>query len=295
MPGKLKKDVKLPMSEKLMVGAVAGVVGTSAIFPLDTIKTRLQAAGQPGSKMSYKGPIDCAKQIIRNEGGVRALYRGLGPNLTGVTPEKAIKLAMNEWVREQLEKPDGSIAFHHELLAGGTAGFCQVVATNPMEIVKLRMQIMATKPAAERVSAIQVVKDLGIKGLYRGAPATWARDIPYSMIFFPTYANARIFLADENGECSIVKNLASGTIAGMVASGIMTPMDVVKTRFQQSGGKHLYGNLTNCALQTYKNEGFFAFYKGAVPRMVTQGPLFGISLAAFELQKMYVAKYSKNE
>lgn len=51
------------------------------------IKTRLQA-----SKGVYSGPIDCFKTIVRTEGGVRALYRGLVPNLIGVTPEKAIKL-----------------------------------------------------------------------------------------------------------------------------------------------------------------------------------------------------------
>lgn len=51
------------------------------------VKTRLQA-----SKGVYTGPIHCLKTIIKIEGGVRALYRGLVPNLIGVTPEKAIKL-----------------------------------------------------------------------------------------------------------------------------------------------------------------------------------------------------------
>ena len=45
------------------------------------------------------------------------------------------------------------------------------------------------------------------------------------------------------------------------------------------------GNLTNCAKTTLKAEGPLAFYKGAIPRMATQGPLFGIALLAFEIQK----------
>jgi solute carrier family 25 (mitochondrial aspartate/glutamate transporter), member 12/13 len=53
------------------------------------VKTRLQA-----SKGKYSGPIDCFTSIIRTEGGFRALYRGLAPNLVGVTPEKAIKLVI---------------------------------------------------------------------------------------------------------------------------------------------------------------------------------------------------------
>lgn len=62
-------------------------MGTSCIYPIDMVKTRLQA-----SKGQYAGPIDCFRKILTNEGGVRALYRGLAPNLVGVTPEKAIKL-----------------------------------------------------------------------------------------------------------------------------------------------------------------------------------------------------------
>jgi len=290
MPG--GGDFKLPMEQKLLVGAVAGVVGTSCIYPLDMVKTRLQAGGQSGM-VKYAGPIDCIKQMYAKEGW-RGFYRGLDANLLGVTPEKAIKLAVNEKMREVLENPDGTISGFNEVLAGGTAGFCQVVATNPMEIVKLRCQLQANLPEAERVGTLEVVRRLGLKGLYRGAPATWARDIPYSMIFFPTYANAKKWLTDPvTGESSIAKNLAAGTLAGMCAAGLMTPCDVVKTRFQQQGGKQKYGNLTNCAKITFQNEGPLAFYKGAVPRMTTQGPLFGIALAAFELQKWYMIQYQR--
>jgi len=291
MPG----DFKLPMEQKLAVGGVAGIIGTSAIYPLDMVKTRLQASGQKGAIL-YKGPVDCFKSILAKE-GAGGLYNGLKANLIGVTPEKAIKLAVNDKVREMLEKEDGSIEFKHEILAGATAGFCQVVATNPMEITKLRLQLQHTVPEAERMTASQIVKHLGVKGLYRGAAATWARDIPYSMIFFPAYSNVKLYLTNpETGESSIVKNLLAGTAAGCLAAGIMTPSDVVKTRFQQAGGLEKYGNLTNCAKQTWKQEGFWAFYKGAIPRMATQGPLFGIALTAFELQKWYVTqKHEKNQ
>jgi hypothetical protein len=44
------------------------------------------------------------------------------------------QLAVNERLREALEEEDGSITLPHEIMAGGGAGFCQVIATNPMEI-----------------------------------------------------------------------------------------------------------------------------------------------------------------
>lgn len=67
--------------------SVIAVIGTTCIFPIDMVKTRLQA-----SSGIYNGPLDCFRRIVAEEGGLRALYRGLIPNLIGVTPEKAIKL-----------------------------------------------------------------------------------------------------------------------------------------------------------------------------------------------------------
>jgi len=285
---KLTKEIKLPLYNKLIVGGIAGIVGTTCIFPLDMIKTRLQASGQYGS-IAYKGPLDVVKRLYASE-GIRGFYRGLGANLVGVTPEKAIKLAVNDQCREYFQQPDGSITLVHEIISGATAGFTQVVATNPMEIVKLRMQLQSQLPLEQQKGAIGVVKDLGFSGLYRGVVATWARDVPYSMIFFPVYANAKVLLADENGNTSVAKNLACGCMAGMAAGGLMTPCDVIKTRFQQKGGVVKYGTVRNCLVVTLKNEGLFALYKGAVPRMVTQGPLFGIALAVFEIQKWYMQK-----
>ena len=84
---KKTKPKKLPIPVKLTVGALAGAFGTSCIFPIDMIKTRLQA-----SNGLYKGPIDVARKIFTTEGGILGFYKGLAANLVGVTPEKAIKL-----------------------------------------------------------------------------------------------------------------------------------------------------------------------------------------------------------
>jgi solute carrier family 25 (mitochondrial aspartate/glutamate transporter), member 12/13 len=69
--------------------------------------------------------VQVARSVYAAE-GLRGFYRGIGVNLIGVIPEKAIKLAANEYFREMFEKEDGSIRLHHEVLSGGLAGFCQV-------------------------------------------------------------------------------------------------------------------------------------------------------------------------
>ena len=280
-----EKPKKLPIPVKLTVGAMAGVFGTSCIFPIDMIKTRLQA-----STGAYKGPIDCATKIFATEGGIGGFYKGLGPNLVGVTPEKAIKLAANEVFREMFERPDGSIALHHEILSGAGAGFCQVVATNPMEIVKIRMQMQALLPVAERQSTMDVVRGLGLRGLYQGTLATLCRDVPFSVLFFPGYANVKALLADGDGNNTMTSNLVAGTIAGAIAAGAVTPSDVIKTRLQVQGGKEKYKDMGTAFRMIMKEEGISALYKGAFPRMVVVGPLFGLALFAFEAQKGYMIR-----
>lgn len=180
------------LTTKLICGAIAGVIGTSIIFPLDIIKTRLQTQKPTGPKKEfpYNGMLDCGRKIIKLE-GFKGFYRGLAPNLVGIIPEKAIKLAVNDYARERcaalldMENPD-NIPLMYGMLSGATAGLCQVIATNPMEIVKIQLQLQGSRAGAavSKVSALELVKQLGLKGLYKGSTATLARDVPFSLIFF---------------------------------------------------------------------------------------------------------------
>ena len=47
------------------------------------------------------------------------------------------------------------------------AGFSQVMFTNPLEIVKIRLQVAGEVASAQKPSAISVVRSLGFFGLYK--------------------------------------------------------------------------------------------------------------------------------
>lgn len=111
------------------LGAVAGGFGASVVYPIDLVKTRMQnQRSAVVGQLMYKNSIDCFKKVIKNE-GFKGLYSGLGPQLIGVAPEKAIKLTVNDLVRGKARKEDGSITVPWEILAGGMAGGCQVIFT----------------------------------------------------------------------------------------------------------------------------------------------------------------------
>jgi hypothetical protein len=197
------------------------------IFPVDLIKTRLQNFSANETTSALK----MTKAVIGAE-GFRGLYRGLLANLVGVTPEKAIKLVANDYFRSIFSKgqPQENIPVHLGMLSGALAGLAQVIATNPMETVKIRMQ-MATATieghAVRKPSTVKVVRDLGLRGLYKGSTATLSRDIPFSMIFFQLSSTLKEnFSRNVDSETIDFKYIfASSLIAGTVAAYVVTPMD----------------------------------------------------------------------
>ena len=119
----------LESAHHFALGSIAGAFGAFMVYPIDLVKTRMQnqRSSRVGEKL-YKNSIDCAKKVIRNEGPL-GLYSGVLPQLVGVAPEKAIKLTVNDLVRGYFSNPDtGKIWWPHEVLAGATAGGCQVVS-----------------------------------------------------------------------------------------------------------------------------------------------------------------------
>ncbi len=83
--------------------------------------------------------LDCFRKTFKAE-GFFGMYRGSAVNILLITPEKAIKLAANDFFRHKFTTKDGRLPIHREMMAGGSAGLCQIVVTTPMELLKIQMQ-----------------------------------------------------------------------------------------------------------------------------------------------------------
>lgn len=214
--------------QNVLFGGVAGVIGQTCIFPLYTIKTRLHL--YPGR---YNSMLHCARKIIQHD-GLRGLYKGLPPALAGVFPEKAIKLSVNDYLTASLARSDGTISIPNSMLAGAGAGLCQVIATNPMEMLMINMQSAAAR--GKSTNMFSLIRDLGLPGLYKGSAATLLRDIPFSIIFFSMNTTMRQALTDEHGHLPMSKVFFAGITSGSAGAALSTPADVIKTRLQASAG-----------------------------------------------------------
>ncbi|XP_029948080.1 solute carrier family 25 member 55a [Salarias fasciatus] len=307
-----QNQISLPA--KLINGGIAGIVGVTCVFPIDLAKTRLQ--NQRQGQQVYKSMLDCLVKTVRSE-GYFGMYRGAAVNLTLVTPEKAIKLAANDFFRHKLARDGKGLTVVREMLAGCGAGMCQVIVTTPMEMLKIQLQdagrlaaqqqkpvmmssskIMAANPVLSRsfnsgaavsaprpVSATQIAKELlntqGIQGLYRGLGATLMRDVPFSVVYFPLFANLNKLGKPSPDESSpFYWAFLSGCAAGSTAAVAVNPCDVVKTRLQslnKGASEESYNGVVDCVSKILRKEGPSAFLKGAGCRALVIAPLFGIA------------------
>uniref|UniRef100_A0A6P7F231 Mitochondrial glutamate carrier 2 n=1 Tax=Diabrotica virgifera virgifera TaxID=50390 RepID=A0A6P7F231_DIAVI len=297
-----EKQASFSLVPKIVNGGIAGIIGVTCVFPLDLVKTRLQnqQIGPNGEKM-YNSMVDAFKKTYRAEGFL-GMYRGSAVNILLITPEKAIKLAANDFFRYNLQTKDKVLPVYKQVIAGGLAGLCQLIITTPMELLKIQMQDAGRVEAATKMGsqgqqikekltatklALNIIKTDGIFGFYKGTGATALRDVSFSMVYFPLF-----FALNELGP----KRADSDTIfwatffAGLGAGGVsalsVTPFDVVKTRLQtakKAAGEDFYTGIPDAFRRIFLKEGPKAFFKGGFCRILVIAPLFGIAQMVYFL------------
>jgi solute carrier family 25 (mitochondrial aspartate/glutamate transporter), member 12/13 len=265
----------------IIIGGSAGVIGQTVVYPMYNVKTRLHT-----EPTRYRHAAHCIRKVVQHE-GVRGLYRGLPPAFFGVFFEKAIKLTANDAFRKRLAAPDGSVSLLKGVTAGAGAGLCQVVVTNPMEMVMITMQTRSAQGRKPK-SMTRVIQGLGLPGLYRGTVSTLARDVPFSAVFFSLREYMNLWFADETGKTPKRGIFAGGLASGCIAATISTPMDVIKTSLMaESGARNAQPaapmTIRMCANIVYKTQGIAGFFNGVGPRLLIISPLFGITMFFYEI------------
>ncbi|XP_072980746.1 S-adenosylmethionine carrier 1, chloroplastic/mitochondrial-like [Typha angustifolia] len=260
------------LCDGVIAGGTAGVVVETVLYPIDTIKTRLQAA-HGGSKIHWKG-----------------LYSGLAGNLAGVLPASAVFVGVYEPTKQKLLKmfPENFSAFAH-LTAGAVGGLAASLIRVPTEVIKQRLQTgqFASAPDAVRL----IVAKEGFKGLYAGYSSFLLRDLPFDAIQFCIYEQLRIgYKLAAKRELNDPENAVIGAFAGAVTGAITTPLDVMKTRLMVQGSQNQYTGLLNCAQTILREEGPAAFLKGIGPRVLWIGIGGSIFFGVLERTKLLLSQ-----
>ncbi|XP_068130831.1 mitoferrin-1 [Hyperolius riggenbachi] len=284
----------------MVAGAVAGILEHTVMYPVDSVKTRMQSL-QPDPKARYRGVMEALKTMVRTEGVLTPL-RGINVTMLGAGPAHALYFACYEKMKITV----GSMVNHagNSHLANGVAGSLATVlhdaVMNPAEVVKQRMQ-MFNSPYRNMMHCIRSIsKSEGVGAFYRSYTTQLFMNIPFQAIHFITYEFTQEQL-NPRRQYHPGSHIVSGAIAGAVAAAATTPLDVCKTLLNTQENMalssanisgHLSG-MANAIRTVYQIGGVAGYFKGMQARIIYQMPSTAIAWSVYEFFKYFLTTRSQ--
>ncbi|XP_026664411.1 mitoferrin isoform X2 [Phoenix dactylifera] len=216
----------------MVAGSVAGIVEHTAMFPVDTLKTRMQAGSPPCQPRV--GLRQVFRSVLRHEGPL-GLYRGLAAMGLGAGPAHAVYFSVYEVSKELLSQGNPNNPVAHAS-SGVVATVASDAVFTPMDTVKQRLQLKSSpyKGLADCVG--RVLREEGIRAFYASYRTTVLMNAPFTAVHFATYEAAKRGLTevspDSANDEQLVVHATAGAAAGALAAVVTTPLDVVKTQLQ---------------------------------------------------------------
>ncbi|KAF7036480.1 hypothetical protein CFC21_047136 [Triticum aestivum] len=285
-----------------VAGGSAGVISATVLCPLDVLKTRLQVYGLPSNLSPGTAPpgriiLSGLQHILKTE-GLPGLYRGLSPTIVALYPTWAVTFSVYNYVRGLLRSQDaknGELSIQQNILAASCAGIATAVATNPLWVVKTRLQTQGMRPGVVPYTSIlsalrRIAAEEGLRGLYSGLLPSLA-GVTHVAIQFPVYEKAKLYIAKRDN--TTVDKLGPGQVAicssgSKIAASLITyPHEVVRSKLQEQGrvphGAIRYIGVTDCIKQVLQKEGIAGFYRGCATNLLRTTPNAVITFTSYEM------------
>ncbi|KAL8141409.1 hypothetical protein V2J09_007430 [Rumex salicifolius] len=279
----------------MVAGSIAGCVEHMAMFPVDTVKTRMQVLGS--CPIKSVGVRSALRSILRSDGPV-GLYRGIAAMALGAGPAHAVYFSAYEFCKKSFSHGNPNNPFAHAL-----SGMCATVMSDavftPMDMVKQRLQISGGGGGGTyrgvRDCVARVLREEGLGAFYASYRTTVLMNAPFTAVHFATYEAVKRALSEVSPESvsdeRLVVHATAGAAAGALASVVTTPLDVVKTQLQCQGvcgcDRFSSGSIGDVLKTIVKKDGYRGLMRGWVPRMFFHAPAAAICWSTYEAGKSF--------
>lgn len=269
----------------LLSGGIAGTVSSILTNPLEVVKTQLQAS----TTKKNENWFTVASEIWKTA-GAKGLFRGLPPTLVGIIPARSIYFYTYSWYSSAVI-PGTPGSPTNALVSGLLAGLTSNTLTNPIWMIRTRMQLYAS-PLAETVKKIWI-EDGGIRGFYKGITASYWGCTEGALQFVlyeqwkRQWLKAKVGNKDGVEEAALTKwdYFLSAALSKALASIMTYPHEVARTRMREmGGGGGMWGSLRVIAQQ----EGISGLYAGMGIHLVKVVPNSAFMFLTYEMVRSWL-------
>ncbi|KAK4186047.1 mitochondrial carrier domain-containing protein [Podospora australis] len=193
---------------KFVAGGMGGMTAQFCVYPVDTLKFRLQCETVQGGLKGNALLFRTAKTMWA-DGGIRAAYRGLGLGLIGMFPYSAIDIGTFEFLKKSYTATAARYLGIHEedaqpgniatAVIGASSGALGATAVYPLNVLRTRLQTQGTAMHPPTYTgfvdvATKTVRNEGVRGLYKGLTPNILKVAPALSITWVCYENMKTLL-----------------------------------------------------------------------------------------------------
>ncbi|KAI8644650.1 mitochondrial carrier domain-containing protein [Parasitella parasitica] len=281
----------LKKSHPFYFGGAASCVAAIVVHPFDLTKVRLQnAKGSMNHSM-----LSTMIKIAQNEGFFK-LYAGLSASILRQATYSTVRFGVYEKLKDYIQSTtQQKVNVGQLLICSSVAGALGGACGNPGDVINVRMQNDGQLPLHQRRNykhaidgIIRISKEEGASALFRGLGPNINRAILMTSSQCVSYDIFKSTILNHTSmQDGVGLHLTSSVLAGLVATTVCSPVDVIKTRIMSaSTGDHRM-SATMIMKQMFKTEGIKSFFKGWTPAFIRLGPQTIITFVVLEQFKTW--------
>ncbi|XP_033630119.1 mitochondrial glycine transporter A-like [Asterias rubens] len=266
-----------PIFKSFVAGSLSGTCSTVLLQPLDLVKTRIQSPA--ALEHSHRGIFYTISSVVRHE-KILGLWRGVIPSVSRTVPGVGLYFCSLHTLKTKLgwTDPNPLQAITLGMLARCVAGGMML----PVTVVKTRYESEAYQYKTVRGALKSIYNTEGTKGLFSGMAATLLRDAPFSGIYLLFYTQTKKAIPPDMITPHMMPtiNFSSGLLAGVLASAVTQPADVIKTHMQLYPQKHKKVMAT--VQYVIKKSGVNGLFRGMLPRCLRRTLMASLAWTVYE-------------
>ncbi|KAI8147252.1 mitochondrial carrier domain-containing protein [Fennellomyces sp. T-0311] len=279
-------------------GGLSSCVAAMVVHPLDLTKVRLQNMKGNGKV----GMLATMIKIARNEGPLR-LYAGLSASILRQATYSTVRFGVYDKLKHNLASTTQNPSVWQLLICSSAAGALGGACGNPGDVINVRMQNDGQLPPHQRRNyksaldgIIRMSREEGVTALFRGLGPNVNRAILMTSSQCVSYDIFKdLLLRHSPMQDGLTLHFTSSVLAGLVATTVCSPVDVIKTRIMAASGKERKISSLTIMGQMYKMEGMRSFFKGWTPAFIRLGPQTIITFVVLEQLKTWHQAFGERQ